>query len=278
MPPAGLRRYVQAIGGTPLRHGILGGCTDIIDVTDMHELLGVEWLALGCCPVRDTDWCSEESPGDESPGAGSSPPKTFCRPEIEHAVPHSVYAGIECTPIGWSHDEALDHVRALLELGEQRALEEAFWRDTLSAQAIDLTPAEGPVSIPTGVAALEGCLAESYGGAGTLHVPAGVAALLGRDTILTLIDGAPVTMAGNCAVIGAGYSINTGPGGIPADPGTAWLYITGPLQIRRSPVDVIPPERAQAIDTRYNDLRLLAERTFVVGTTCTICAIQIVLC
>lgn len=274
MPPAGLRTYVEALPGTPLPHGILGGCAEIIDVTDMHQLLGVEWLALGCCPVRDTDWCGDVPP----PGTGSSLPKEFCRPEIEHAVPHSLYAGIECTPIGWTQDEALAHVEGLLDLGAQRALEEAFWRDTLTAQAIDLTPAEGAVSVSTGVAALEGCLADSYGGIGVLHIPAGVAALLGRDSILTLENGVPRTMAGNCAVIGAGYSINTGPGGIPAEPGTAWLYITGPLQIRRGPVDVLPVERGQAIDTRFNDLRLLAEQTYVVGTTCTVCAILVTLC
>src|SRR5690606_25647564 len=67
----GLRKYVEAIPGRPLPHGILGGCADVRDIDDVHELLGVEWLALGCCPVRDwVDPClSDESPGEESPGA-----------------------------------------------------------------------------------------------------------------------------------------------------------------------------------------------------------------
>lgn len=277
MPPAGMGRRVEAIPGVPLPYGILGGCTTILDVTDPHELLGVEWQALGCCPVHDTDWCSDESPGDEP--AGSSPPKEFCRPTYEDAQPVTVYAGAECSTIGWSYEEAVEHVRATLELGEQRAVEEAFWRDTLSAQAVDLTPAAGPASIVQGVAALEGCLAESYGGVGVLHVPAGAAALLGCCNVLTRQEGSLRTLAGNCAVVGAGYSaLNTGPGGIPAEPGTAWLYISGPVQVRRGPIDIVPDGPGASVDYRYNDQRALAERTYVVSTTCTVCAVQVEVC
>lgn len=278
MPHAGMRGRVEAIPGTPLPHGILGGCADIIDVgeEDIHHLMGVEWMALGCCPVRDwPDWCPD---GDESPGTPQV--KEFCSPQVEHAVPHTIYAGAKCSTMGWSYDEAVAHVQATIELGEQRAIEEAFWRDTLAMQAEDLTPDAGPVSIAAGVAALEGCLAESYGGRGTLHVPAGAAALLGCCNILTpSTTGPPQTLAGNCAVIGAGYSaLNTGPGGIPADPGTAWLYISGPVLVRRGPIDVVPTTRGASIDIRVNDMRVLAERTVIVATTCTVCAINVELC
>lgn len=291
--PAGLRSYVEAIGGTPLPHGILNPpCTTLIDVPDpLHELNGVEWLALGCCPVRVwPDPCEEspgeespgESPGDESPGEESPADpamKEFCRPEIEHARPITVYTGTECTGIGWTHAEARAHAIATFELGEQAAVEIGFWQDKLTQDAIDITPPDGPLDIAQGVAALEGCLAESYGGVGTLHVPAGAAALLGCCNILRDDPTGELglrTLAGNCAVIGAGYAAeNTGPGGIPAEPGTAWLYITGPLAIRRGPVDVIPDQPGQAMNTRTNDRRILVERTYVVGTTCTVCAVQV---
>ena len=282
--PAGLRSYVEAIPGTPLPHGILGAsCTTVTDVTEdrIHELNGVEWLALGCCPVRDwPDPCeTDESPGDESPGA--PPVKEFCRPQVEHAAPITVYAGAECSTLGWSYDEARQHAEATLALGEQHALEAAWWRTKLTMEAVDLTPAAGPVTIAQGVAALEGCLAESYGGVGTLHVPAGAAALLGCCNIVREdpATGALRTLAGNCAVIGAGYSAeNSGPGNLPAEPGTAWLYITGPLVIRRGPVDTIPDRPGPSVNTRNNDRRVLVERTYVVGTTCTVCAVQVVTC
>lgn len=281
MPSAGLRSYVEAIPGTPLPHGILGAsCTTVTDVAEarIHELNGVEWLSLGCCPVHDwPDPCDEPAPPEESPGAPTQ--KQFCRPMLEHAVPITVYAGAECSTLGWSYEEARAHAEASLALGEQAALEAAWWRDKLAVAAVDLTPAAGPVTIAQGVAALEGCLAQSYGGVGTLHIPVGAAALLSCCNILREdpVTGSLRTLAGNCAVIGAGYSVtNTGPGNTPAEPGTGWLYITGPIAVRRGPVDLIPDQRGSSVNIRTNDQKLLAERTFVVGTTCAVCAIQVV--
>ncbi len=279
-----MRRRVEAIPGRPLPYGILGGCTDVIDVTDEHELLGVEWMALGCSPVRDTDWCPpEESLGDESPGEvspGALPgQKEFFPPIHEAADPVTIYAGVMCSTIGWSYQEAIDHVRASLELGEQQAVESAFWRYTLAPRAMDLTPAEGPVSIAQGVAALEGCLAESYGGVGTLHVPTGAAALLGCCNIAYVDENRLSTLAGNCVIVGSGYSAaNSGPDGTPAPPGTAWLYISGPVVVRRGPIDVIPDRAGASIDRRVNDRRVLAERTYVPATTCTVCAVLVTTC
>ncbi|MFI2300165.1 cupin [Actinacidiphila glaucinigra] len=274
---AGLRRYVEAIPGTPLPHGILNTCTDVRDVDDVHELLGVEWLALGCCPVQVwQDPCIND---DESPGAPAQ--KEFCRPELEHAEPITVYAGSECSTMGWTYAEARAHAEAALELGEQQAVEAGFWTQKLTSSAVDLTPAAGPVNIAQGVAALEGCLAESYGGVGTLHVPAGAAALLGCCNLVgeDPASGALRTLAGNCVIIGAGYSaMNTGPGGIPADPGTAWLYITGPVVVRRGPTVTVPDQARQSVNIRTNDRRVLVERTYVVATTCVVCAIQVVTC
>ena len=277
---AGMLKAVEAIPGEPLPHGILGGCVDVQDVADVHELLGVEWLALGCCPVnvwRDPCLDADESPGDESPG---STQKEFCRPEIEHAEPITVYAGAECSALGWTYAEARAHAEASLALGEQEAVEAGFWTSRLAATATDLTPAGGPVNIAQGVAALEGCLAEKYGGRGVLHVPAGAAALLGCCDLVSEdpATGNLRTLAGNCAIIGAGYSaMNTGPGNLPADPGTAWLYITGPLVIRRGPAETLPDQNS-SVNTRTNDRRVLVERTYVVATTCTVCAIQVVTC
>ncbi|MFF4900439.1 cupin [Streptomyces sp. NPDC001068] len=237
----------------------------------------MEWLALGCCPARDwPDPCEDPVPGDPTA-------KEFCRPGTEVATPITVYAGAECSAPGFSYEDARTQALAALTLGEQHAIEAGFMRTKLSVDATDLTPAEGPLAIAQGVAVLEGCLAESYGGVGTLHIPAGVAALLGCCNVLREdpATGALTTLAGNCAVIGAGYSfLNLGPGGVPADPGAAWLYITGPVVVRRGPVDVIPDRnRASAsVNIRNNDRRVLAERSVVVGTTCTVCAVQVMAC
>ncbi|MEU4584882.1 cupin [Kitasatospora aureofaciens] len=276
--PEGLRSHVEAIPGKPLPRGILGAsCTTVTDVSEenIHELNGVEWMALGCCPVKVwADPCEADPPG---------PPQTkeFCRPAVEHATPIHIYAGAQCSAPGWGYAEARAHAEASLTLGEQQAVEAGFWRTKLTADAVDLTPAAGPLSVAQGVAVLEGCLAESYGGVGTLHVPAGAAAILGCCNLLREDPetGALRTLAGNCAVIGAGYSAeNTGPGGVPAAPGTAWLYITGPLVIRRGAATVVPDTPGPSVNTRNNDRRVLVERTYVVATTCTVCAVNVVVC
>lgn len=278
MPPAGMRRRVQAIPGTPLPNGILGSCSTVIDVTedDIHQLLGVEWLALGCAPVRSTDWCPpEESPG-ESPGTPLV--KEFDRPDVESADAVTLYAGVECSTFGLSYDEAIEHVRQVMLLGEQRGLEEWFWTQVIAPNADDLTSAAGPVSLAQGVAALEGCLAEQYGGIGTLHVPAGAAALLGCCQIAHMQGSSIRTLTGNCVTIGAGYSaLNTGPDGLPAEPGTAWLAITGPVQIRRGPLDILPDRRG-SLEYTTNTRRVLAERTYVPATTCVTCMVQVTTC
>ncbi|WP_228980135.1 cupin [Streptomyces sp. DH12] len=274
--PAGLRSSVEAIPGTPLPHGILGApCTTVTDITEatLHELNGVQWMGLGCCPVRDwEDPCATLPP---------TPPveKGYCRPETEHADPITVYAGAECSALGWSYEEARAHAEASLLLGEQQALEAAWWRTKLAVEAVDLTPAAGPVHVAQGVAALEACMGQRYGGLGTLHVPTDVAAILGCCNVLREdpASGALRTLVGNCAVLGAGYSaVGTGPGNVPAEPGTAWVYMTGPVEIRRGPAMVIPDKPGPSVDYRTNDRRVLAERTFVVSTTCTVCAIQVV--
>ncbi|WP_030672455.1 hypothetical protein [Streptomyces sp. NRRL B-1347] len=264
MPSVGLRRYVEAVPGDPLPHGLLGGCTQIIDVTDPHELLGTEWRPLSCADAHTTTWCPG---GDESPGLPAE--KTFDRPGFCTAPPITVYAGAECSTIGWSYDEAVEHARETLRMGEQRALEEWLMSEVLCSIGDDLTPAAGAVSISQGVGALENWLGTEYGGRGVLHIPVGAGALLGCCNIVHLVDGTPETLAGNCVVLGAGYAVNVGPPDCTvAEPGETWLYATSPVRVRREAVAQVPDSDAQSVLTRTNDRLALAERTFVVEIAC----------
>lgn len=261
MPSAGLRRYVEAVPGTPLPHGILSGCTTVIDVTDVHELLGTEWRPLSCADAHDTTWC----PDDQS----TVPPKEFARPGICTGEPVTIYAGAECSAIGWSYAEALEHARETLRMGEQRALEEWFMRKFLCTEAEDLTPAAGPLSIAQGVGALESWLGTEYGGTGVIHVPAGAAALLGCCNIVHMDGGNPRTLLGNCLVLGAGYAANLGPPACAApDAGEAWLYATSPIRVRREPPVPVPDSDSAAVDIQTNDRRVLVEAGFVVEVAC----------
>ncbi|MFF4292095.1 cupin [Streptomyces vinaceus] len=275
MPSAGLRRYVEAVPGDPLPHGILTGCTTVIDVTDPHELLGTEWRPLSCADAHDTSWCPDD---DESPGV--IPEKTFNRPGTCTAAPVTVYAGTECSAPGFSFAEAIRHARETLRMGEQRALEEWFAREVLCTIAEDLTPLAGALNIAQAVGLLEDWLGTEYGGRGVIHVPTGAGALLSHHQVVHLESGVPRTLVGNCVVLGAGYAANVGPPDCaPAEPGEAWLYATSPLRIRREAVDIIPDTDSQSVDIRTNDRRGLAERTFVVEIACCrAAAVRTVLC
>ncbi|TDC31387.1 cupin [Micromonospora sp. 15K316] len=271
-----MRREVSAIPGTPLPHGILSGCTEVVDVTDEHELLGTDWMDVSCADAHPWQWCDG---GDESPGVPVE--KEFARPKSCTAPPVTIYAGIQCNPIGRAYQEAVRNAREALRMGEQRALEEFVMDQLLCPMADDLTPAEGAVSMAQGVAALEGWLGENYGGRGVLHVPAGAAALLGCCNVVRLDgDGNARTLIGNCVIMGSGYGLNSGPPDcLPAPAGEAWLYITGPLRVRREAPFVVPDSDGESVRILTNDRFVLAERTFVVEIACCqAAAIRVTLC
>lgn len=272
MPSEGLRKWVEAVPGDPLPHGLLTGCTTVIDATDSHELLGTEWRPLSCADAHDTTWCP---PGDPAPEV---PEKEFARPGICSAPPVAIYAGAECSTTGFSFAEARRQAAETLRMGEQRALEEWFMREVLCVTADDLTPAAGALSIAQGVGVLESWLGTEYGGRGLLHVPVGAGALLGD--VVHLIDGSPQTLVGNCVIFGAGYAVNVGPPDCtPADSGEAWLYATSPIRIRTEAPDDVPDEDRQSVDILTNDRRVLVERGFVVEIACcSVAAVRVRLC
>lgn len=258
-------------------HGILGGCTNVIDVPPdrAHELLGTDWQDFSCADAHPWQWC-------ETPPPDPAPVKEYARPQLCTAAPVSIYAGVECNPIGRSYAEAVASAREALRMGEQRALEQFLMLDVLCpmAAANDLTPAEGAVTVAQGVAALEGWLGEFYGGRGVLHVPAGAAALLGCCNLVHLDGGNARTLLGNCVVMGSGYSLNVGPPDCtPAPAGEGWLYITGPLRVRREGVFLVPDEDAESVQISTNERKVQAERTFVVEIACCqAAAVRVTLC
>ncbi|WP_019061701.1 hypothetical protein [Streptomyces prunicolor] len=275
MPAAGLRKRVDPIPGNPSPYGILGGCVEIEDVADVHELLGTEWMPLSCAAAHDWEWCPD---GSSTPGPTM---KTFERPGVCSASPITIYAGVTCGTVGWPYDEAVQHARETLRMGEQRALEEWFMRDVLCDMSVDLTPGAA-VPVAQGVAALEGWLAENYGGQGLLHVPAAAAALMGCCNVVTRTRDTqcPETLMGNGVIFGAGYALNVGGADCTQAPdGEAWLYVTGPLRVRREAPAIVPGTDAESFRITTNDRFVLAERSFVIEVACCeAAAIRVSLC
>ncbi|CAL9612955.1 hypothetical protein SUDANB1_05665 [Streptomyces sp. enrichment culture] len=264
---AGFYTSVAPIRGNPSPYGLLGGCVEVVDATDLHELMGTQFQPLSCATAHP--WQADCPP----PATPNPAQKTFDRPGVCQFDPITVYAGATCSTFGMTFDEATERAREQLRLGEQRALEDWFQREALCTMAAgnDLTPASGALPVAQAVSALEGWIAEQYGGEGLLHVPAAAAALLGCCNVVTRTRDTqcPETLMGNGVVFGAGYSANVGGVGCTQAPaGEVWLYATPPVRVRRGPVDVLPPTEAGSIDTRLNDRYVLAERTSVIEVAC----------
>lgn len=263
-------KYVEAIPGTPLPFGLLSAAT-VLEPTDPHELNGVEWQPLSCADAHNTDWCSDDPEFDYT--------KIFDRGETLYAPPVTVYYGRDCTTIGETAEEAETRARAGLAIGEARALEAWLWENTLTSEAVDLTPAAGAVELAVGIGILEGALAASYGGVGVLHSPANASAPMACNSQMYLSGGRMLTWLGNIVSLGAGYT-NTAIGSSgdpdPAETGEAWLMISGPVIIRRDGVNV-PGDLNDGVDITLNDRFVLAERTSVVGVECGVFSILVTL-
>lgn len=275
MPARGNSTYVEAIPGTPLPYGLFSAAT-VLEVTDPHEMMGVEWQPMSCADAHNTDWCNDDPEFDYS--------KIFDRGETLFAPPTTIYYGRDCTVPGETADESETRARAGLAIGEGRAIEQWTWEELLAPIAVDLTPVAGAPSVAAGVGILEGALAATYGGVGVLHAPAATSALLARDYQMYLSGARMLTWLGNVVSLGAGYP-NTIPGTSgdpdPAPAGEAWLLISGPVIIRRAAVDTPGGDDGAnqfgsgTIDITSNDRFVLAERTSVVGVECGVFAVLV---
>lgn len=211
--------------------------------------------------------------------------KAFSDSTFVFGDPFIVYDGRICP--SYSEAQLLDSARNRLAISEQRQVEQMFWRGpnlpslTDSSTVVLNRNASGigqPVSPLTAIALLEGCLADRYLGVGLIHAPRWTAGLFNREMQIAYELGtAPIlrTPIGTGWVFGAGYP-GTGPQGQPAPtatpaPGQAWIYATGQVVIRRSPVIA-----NAARDRVTGCVTALAERSVVLGIQCDVrCAVLV---
>lgn len=276
MPNAGMRALVPPIKGTPSPHGLLGGCIEVVQTTNVHEMNGTDMRSSACTGAHPWQDCPDPEGGWTNPAA-----KTFNRVSFCSFEPVTATAGAMCSAFGVTQAEAEAIALEQLTLGEQRVLEEWFMRRGLSwyAATNDLTPLAGAVHIVNGIGLLETWLAENYGGQGVIHAPIGTASLLAMHTQIDLVseETCPTTLAGNDVILGAGYTVNVGPVAAPgsgtvAPAGEAWLYITPPMRIRRDARTLTQSGESQSINTVVNDRLVMAETTFVPEVACCMAA------
>lgn len=284
-----MRVAVDSPSAVPLPYGLLSTATEIIDATDPHEMAGVNWLSSLCGEAGITDWCppDSESPGEVSPSSPGPGEKHFNKPEAETAPDVIVYYGEECSATGYDYSVSRRNVEIGLEIGKNKALEQWFLHEILSPRAINVceseeSPGESPADmsarkLPVALAAVESALAERFGGQGVIHVPVGAASLFGSNRLIIEDNQGYHTWLGHRVALGVGYQDNIGPhdsegNPIPAPAGQTWIYATGPIVIRTDETIISPPDSSQSFSMKTNDRRVIAEKPYVVQTTCAIVA------
>lgn len=287
-----LPTYVKAPAFTPLPYGLMSVTQMVTDDVDkVHWRNGVQFQPDSCesanvtlaqCPV--VTGYAKDVTGEGLPAKGS---QAF-----------TVYADIECSPVGNYWEEAVARATAALTNGEARAVERVFWTgdaDTPSGanvyphlaanssvyddttevllQPAATTIVTGAVDIVEAIGLLESELAECYGGVGVIHAPRAALAHMAANHLLEKSGQMLRTVGGTPIAFGAGYS-GTSPAGETPAAGTAWLYATGAVALRRGEV-FITSDRTAALDRNVNTLRLFAERTYVVSWDCCLLAIPV---
>jgi hypothetical protein len=256
----------------------------------VHWQQGITWVER--CPTGDTTY--DECLSVTGTGAPPEPPAKTANvtQAIRGALPFTVYAEFECSPVGLGEAESVAS-DALIRV-EQQQVETAFWTGVAGGQPvvfphlaansevldgeIVLQPVASPVitgaDIVHALGVLEQELADCYAGQGLIHVPRTALPTLAAWNLIREVDGRLLTTAGNAVVVGDGYT-GTGPDGSAPAAGTTWIYATGAAWGYRS--DPYVSRLRDSLDRTSNTLRMIAERNYLIAFECCLLAAHIVL-
>lgn len=300
---AGPRLIIDPPTFTSSRYGLLS-VVDRLTVSGSHWENGVTWSAF-CTDGMGSSTYDECIAVTGAPDAGVAEPSVKT-PNIEHvlhgATPFTPYVRFDCSPVG--NAEAQSIATEALARTEEWQVERAFWTGLVDgkvlafphlaedAEVIDTNGvimqntaspvATGAVDVVTGLGLLEQALADCYGGRGVIHVPVKLLPTLVYTKLVNPVGGRSVdsgqfgrqleTAAGNLVAVGAGYP-GTGPTGADPGPTLAWMYATGPVFMLRSGVKV--NNFASTVNRETNTIEMIAERTYVLGYSCCLLAVQV---
>jgi hypothetical protein len=285
---AGARQIVDPPTFTSLPYG-LWDAVQPRTADNPHWQQGVTWIER--CPTGGTtyDECLSVT------GTGAPPEPAAKADNVDQtfhgATPFTVFTEFDCSPVGLRDAESV--ASDALARVENQQLEAAFWTgasgaqtvvfphlaadaQVLDSQSIVLQPAASTCVTGADAAhalgALEDCLGDCYAGQGIIHIPRQVLPTFAAWNLVVERDGALWTPGGNRVVVGGGYTGSAPDGSAPAA-GTAWIYATGALFGYQGDVRFHSPR--DSIDRAANTLRMIAERTYVLGFECCLIAAHI---
>lgn len=185
----------------------------------------------------------------------------------------TVYLPITCSSITAHSDGFEDRARLALQATESYAVARELSRGLadplnpfLTDSNLHILAAGAAVTPDVGLSYLEDAIGATGKQGVIFTTPAVGAAMNGSGGYLletvsgrlyTSANGTPVALDGG--FIGASPSLHAA---LPA--GQGWAFATGPVQVRRTDITMIPGEIAQATDRAINEVTFYAERDYLV--------------
>lgn len=287
---AGPRQIVDGPDFTALPYG-LWDAIQKPTATGPHWQNGITWVDR--CPTGDTVY--EECIAVTGTGGSPTPQATKAGNVVQTnrgATAFTVYAEFDCSPVGLT--DAATVAEVSLEKVEQWQVERAFWTGVAGkttdgapqttvfphlASAATLDDSAG-IRLQTAASVavtgsgddvawmlgqLEANLADCYHGQGYVHIPPEALPTFAAWDLAEDRDGRLYTPAGNILVVGAGYT-GSGPDGAAPPAGSVWIYATGAVFGYRG--SVMMQSVPESFNRSENTVRMLAERTYVLGFSC----------
>lgn len=216
------------------------------------------------------------------------------------ATSFAIVAEFDCSAVG--NAQAEQTARDALGAAEPWQMERAFWTGQAGGQTVVfphlaanqniIDPNQGNVVIQTAATTVTGVsgdllnpalalglleqgLADCYGGVGVIHMPEMALPTFDAWGLVKQQGAVLRTANGNKVAVGGGYR-GTGPDGASRAANSSWIYITGNVFGFRS-APRIRATGAQAFDRSTNTIKMIAERTIVLGWECCHLAAQVTL-
>lgn len=263
MTSLGPRNLANAAAPQPPQFTLVGAA-QVVDEANERWINGVAFRAYPCGPALAYSVCGG-SAGISKTG-GDGPGLIGGDAGVQPVV---IYLPVQCqVRYGDVFGDLRDMATVAFGVYELAAFEREFWSGEIEPgnprlASTDAVPLNGgAATMPSNaLSLLEQAIADSHA-AGMIHCTPRVATRWAHAGGLSVKGGKLVTPLGTTVVPGYGYP-GTGPDGSNPGSGKSWAYATGPVQLLRSKVTVLPDVAAEATVRPTNTMLLTVERAYL---------------
>lgn len=293
---AGPRPLVAPPAVVARDYGLLSVVQSRYEEADSHWRNGVTYQSIcGTGAMTFDDYCvtgaAEQAPNKI--GNISQP--------VRGATPFTVMVEIDCSAPGFTDSERLENAMGALTRVEGFQVERAFWTGTVAASggyvayphlaanaevydspgslvSVLLQSAAAQVTGATldvveALGRLEAALGNCLTAQGVIHVTPTVFEIMRSQYLVESRAGVMYTAKGNKVAVGDGYT-GSAPDGTSAA-GVHWMYATSQIFAYRSTAETVGNGIKEYFDRSTNTVKLIVERTYVLGFDCCHAAVAV---